>query len=1774
MQLLDEKIHSVTKLDKKLKNKIHDFEKQYYDDNDDDVDNISYPTPPCMAQHMLNETYYYSTQTSTTACPRSSGLQFHTPNQHHQTTSARGSRSGTKTNYHWNHRLDGCGVGDDSHCRQYSSDSFIRCRGGGEGAMQNNSHCHRWSTSYYDCGERWEAVQRRQQALADFENVDTTDHQKEQQQNEHHYRTPMSRDDDTFGNSVDSLPLNFRRTLWKASTPSQCNDASSRYSESADSPRHGEMNALVRDCIDQGTRTPGDEKINCSENSASENDEEDQEQQLQADGTSGDSFNEESFYIGAEEGLAMFDSIEESDISETDVSGESSYESYSVDESDTVLSKNAESMSKHRDSGESSYSSFSVDESDVVQDEYVGSLSKRRDIDSLHSQCENVQCLENRSMLQLSMEESERMKNELERLKATHFEQTKLLIVKHTDELERLRAEMVSTASCLLEVEHSNIDTLNHELACISALNSKLLVQHEVMQVEYSAELSSLEKNKREVEDQVQSLQMKMEEMIQSYLDETCNLKASFGAQTALVTAHVSLVKSMNEDFESKLYEKNREIEIIEQTHREYTAIHTKQSSQHASQLASTIAAKSHLDDTNTKLASIACEKDGLASNLATAHADTDSLLVEITRNEAEKGSINQQLETVRTERDDLLVQVARLKDTLAEAVAGDVNIESSLNDETSEIMRQSDHIASIETERKSLSYQITELKKELASPNVHCTIKDFERKVNEKKNELAENAKQFRKISAKHAGQVSQLESQWASAINEKEKIEAQLYTVQVTKLKNLLDESINEKITIKVGLDDARHEIECRSNRINALEMERLSQLSQIRELEQQITANDALLKSIQDDLDSKSTEHATQASQLKGLLKSAVSENELLKERNQILVRDLECTNTKFASVACENDCLVSNLATAHAENEALLSQVTRVVHEKAAIEQQFDIVRTERDDLLLQVAKLKDSLDKAVVAKDTTEDSLDDARRENALQKNHIDSMETEKLPYSNKVLEMEQHLAAKNALFKSIQDDFKLTTEENDRELVAVRHQLQVNATEHAIQVSGLESELTSAIEARELFDAQLGDTNTHSSVITCENIRLGSNHATAQVDYTTLASQVTCIENKRDGIEQQLAKVCAERDDLLVQVTNLKGSLGDASTENDFVLPSPNDTTQQVEFRNDRIASMETERISLTNQITELERQIASQSVFIEKLSMEAAEQSNNVINLQHSLTSKDKRLVELSTSNDDLVNKYLLLVKEHQDGILEKDKLAVEQSSMISSLEAQLSNFEVEKSKFLNQLDVSCRVLKAKEDEIAALTEKLAVAETALRELKEQNETSTLTKTDLKVEHLESLEMNDANDQSSATVPESDSVVDSRPQTGTRFKRIQDLDHSIASMNSDSQDLLDKIDNFQELAAKLAVSVLKLKLQGNKCDDLMMMKDKASFNDQFLALSEKGTELRWLYAKVMDRTGVLFDLRQENDQLMKENMMMLREYQSTAAAIEVDRTLIELLQSENKRLTEINSDFVTEKEAASKLRSQLVCAEEALSELRAAMLHVDSSLEKALQDKYRLSDQVDLLHDSIAILENEKKCLTDCIMSNTASDVISREDLDHVRTFMAKAQQITENSERERKLLEQEVERLRADLQRAKEELTSAREDSLTMSRMRNAVSQSRILLEKAEREKNQLEFNLMNIREEMEQIQKAASQSYNSIIEQSKDEIMKLKMENEYIKSLMSGSIATSLGSNHRQTVISQISSVERFKIQKGQSMFDLLKGTKKSGRKDNVKYRRTEE
>ncbi|KAL3781677.1 hypothetical protein ACHAW5_010958 [Stephanodiscus triporus] len=183
----------------------------------------------------------------------------------------------------------------------------------------------------------------------------------------------------------------------------------------------------------------------------------------------------------------------------------------------------------------------------------------------------------------------------------------------------------------------------------------------------------------------------------------------------------------------------------------------------------------------------------------------------------------------------------------------------------------------------------------------------------------------------------------------------------------------------------------------------------------------------------------------------------------------------------------------------------------------------------------------------------------------------------------------------------------------------------------------------------------------------------------------------------------------------------------------------------------------------------------------------------------------------------------------------------------------------------------------------------------------------------------------------------------------------------------------------------------------------------------------------------------------------------------------------------------------------------------------------------------------------------------------------------------MCKAHEIITQMKCEKNLLKKEVEHLRVGLEQAREELTTAKKDCRNISRV---ASKARTLLEKTENEKNQLVVDLDNAQKAMALIQMKSFQSFAAHDEQSKDGINTLEMglsekiEPNELVATHPAETSASIDSNAAQAcsfskneIPPRVTSYERFTIEKGQSMFDLLKDVKKSGRKERMAYRKVD-
>jgi len=203
----------------------------------------------------------------------------------------------------------------------------------------------------------------------------------------------------------------------------------------------------------------------------------------------------------------------------------------------------------------------------------------------------------------------------------------------------------------------------------------------------------------------------------------------------------------------------------------------------------------------------------------------------------------------------------------------------------------------------------------------------------------------------------------------------------------------------------------------------------------------------------------------------------------------------------------------------------------------------------------------------------------------------------------------------------------------------------------------------------------------------------------------------------------------------------------------------------------------------------------------------------------------------------------------------------------------------------------------------------------------------------------------------------------------------------------------------------------------------------------------------------------------------------------------------------------------------------------------------------------------------------------------------ISEEEIGSVCDKMSKAQTILSQIEIERRLLKKEVKQLRRQLEITKNELNDARqgcrETSLNAKNLLEEVNQTRELLKESEAENSRMSLQLEKAQLEMNKIRMASSLSSNFLTSQNQmgnrslnGEFKSPTMEQGFNSkskkislfdvSYESKTQKASNKSKHGIGIGETARSEEKFKVEKGKSMFGIFKDMKKSGRKDKIKYR----
>jgi len=498
---------------------------------------------------------------------------------------------------------------------------------------------------------------------------------------------------------------------------------------------------------------------------------------------------------------------------------------------------------------------------------------------------------------------------------------------------------------------------------------------------------------------------------------------------------------------------------------------------------------------------------------------------------------------------------------------------------------------------------------------------------------------------------------------------------------------------------------------------------------------------------------------------------------------------------------------------------------------------------------------------------------------------------------------------------------------------------------------------------------------------------------------------------------------------------------------------------------------------------------------------------------------------------------------------------------------------------------------------------------------------------------------------------------------------RVQELQQQqMDSTDSDSKDVIERANHFQHLAARLAVSLLQLRIKWKQSNEHNLVaqltaqndkvatlercvdgvtadrhalaithfhlhekvsataaeiaaEEKAQLNSQIRSLSEKivnlEDELQLLRAKGLNQTGILSELTYQDDQLLQENTCIIEDNTSCISSLREDNAALTMehitIKHHSERATcgleerqAVNCSDVDNKESSVAYYSDSPeMATPPSAEVKTLLHHVlklESQLESSVIEVDVLQGTIKSNEATISDLRNQMITLDgqNSSKERQLSSLLSRMDIyvserDGLALQLDKSVMELNCVREERNEMEKmsiEVRNLRVGLAKSQEELATTKRDCHVIHRqsmaLRDIVGKAKILLEKSEIEKNRLQYELDNVlHDAMKEMphEDSSRTPHVAFIEEFNNNIQPVaKRGNNNELTMLAVRQSTDTGAiidlderqqassnnncvNNNDDVPAKVSSLF---MKNGLSMFDLLKDTHKSGRKDNMKYR----
>ena len=873
----------------------------------------------------------------------------------------------------------------------------------------------------------------------------------------------------------------------------------------------------------------------------------------------------------------------------------------------------------------------------------------------------------------------------------------------------------------------------------------------------------------------------------------------------------------------------------------------------------------------------------------------------------------------------------------------------NELNKKVTKLNTEIDELKNTITEKDTkiteLNNKITELENQLKTCQEQCAkdkeqcekdkqaLRDQIAELEKAKSNLEIQVKENRELIEQLRKQITSLEKQvedWKKIVGEKDTKIKELEN-NIKDLNTKLDTANNANTELTKQLATATEKITGLENKIRDLESKVEELNNKVTELNKTIEAKDAEIKTLNDTITTLKEKVATLETE-KAKDKEAYDkdkaelERQIQEAKDALATKEKELGNVKTELEQVKNDLSTEKAKTAGLEEqvkakdemitklnkdiEELKAQLAKAKDGNTTIVKEKETIIKEKETLIEKLTSEKSELEKQLAAEKAKNENLEKQITDlNA----KVDKANKDLNKANENIFNLEKELAAEKAknaeimkqlekLGKDLDDKNKEVTTLN-KTITTLKEQVAKLETEKAKDKEQFEAEKTALQKKLDNANQELTKKNEEVNLINNKLEQIKKELENEKINNATLTEQNKAKDEKIAELEKQLA--------------DIQGKL--------------NQSNDDLKKANDRIAELEKELLTKTNENKVLTEQV-------EKLGKDLETKTNEVNTLTNKVSELENQVAEQKAKSEADAKEIERLTKELED------------------LRKQLANKNTEVEGLNNQIITLKETVKTLEGEKTELTNNVTRLETEVKELKDKLETADNKIIELEKENARLIE---SNKNLSEKVTELDKKVKKTEEENLTLKdKIEELNKKLAEANNSQCDA----DEFNKLKQEKAA--LEAKLEGK--DDLIqeLRNQIAEFKEQLKDLNELRDKVKELEIRIVtltnENTNLKADLDKANEKITNlENQLAAEKTKNTELSEEVDK-LKEAKDNLEGLLKKSEEDKNKLQDEKKELEKDLAKLKEDLSKCPADESNKIKELEEKITEKENLIKEKD----------------------------------------------------------------------------------------------------------------------------------------------------------------------------------------------------------------------